>query len=174
MCNWSTHFPKMCDKLYIYIYIPHRRNEEQSPAAAAASHQTALPLLPLLALPLPALPLPAAPPLTARPLPAAPPLTALPLPALPLPTLPLGAPTGSPLPPAAGASSLLEKKLRMEMRVLKRQRKVLKAKERLIKMKTEYYCLKMEKLKENKCFELHKCVLTDLCQGVYLKCVFTK
>ena len=60
------------------------------------------------------------------------------------------------------------------MRVLKRQRKVLKAKERLIKMKTEYYCLKMEKLKENKCFELHKCVLTDLCQGVYLKCVFTK
>ena len=109
----------MCDKLY--IYIPHRRNEELSPAAAAASHQTALPLLPLLALPLPALPLPAAPP-----------LTALPLPALPLPTLPLGAPTASPLPPAAGASSLLEKKLRMEMRVLKRQRKVLKAKERLI------------------------------------------
>ena len=126
MCNWSTHFPKMCDKLY--IYIPHRRNEEQSPAAAAASHQTALPLLPLLALPLPAVP-----PLTARPLPAAPPLTALPLPALPLPTLTLGAPTGSPLPPAAGASSLLEKKLRLEMRVLKRQRKVLKAKERLKK-----------------------------------------
>ena len=132
MCNWSTHFPKMCDKLY--IYIPHRRNEEQSPAAAAASHQTALPLLPLLALPLPALPLPAAPP-----------LTALPLPALPLPPLPLGAPTGSPLPPAAGASSLLEKKLRLEMRVLKRQRKVLKAKERLIKMNTEYYSLKIEK-----------------------------
>ena len=26
MCNWSTHFPKMCDKLY--IYIPHRRNED--------------------------------------------------------------------------------------------------------------------------------------------------
>ena len=133
MCNWSTHFPKMCYKLY--IYIPHRRNEDQSPAAAA--HHTALPLLPLLALPLPALPLPAAPP-----------LTALPLPALPLPPLPLGAPTASPLPPAAGASSLLEKKLRMEMRVLKRQRKVLKAKERLIQMKTEYYSLKIEKLKE--------------------------
>ena len=47
MCNWSTHFPKMCYKLY--IYIPHRRNEDQSPAAA--SHHTALPLLPLLALP---------------------------------------------------------------------------------------------------------------------------
>ncbi|CAB1437297.1 unnamed protein product, partial [Pleuronectes platessa] len=63
------------------------RNEDESPAAA--SHHTALPLLPLLALPLPALPLPAAPPLTALPLPAAPPLTALPLPPLSLPTLPL-------------------------------------------------------------------------------------
>ena len=102
-CATGQPTSQKCVTNYIYIYIPHRRNEEQSPAAAAASHQTALPLLPLLALPLPALPLPAAPPLTA----------------LPLPTLPLGAPTASPLPPAAGASSLFEKKLRLEMRVIK-------------------------------------------------------